>query len=465
MNKQEEIIRQPRPTQRPRTLPNGALDFAPGLLSIQESPPTRLPRAVLHTVAMLFAILLLWSIFGTLDIVASAEGRLVPQTYVKIVQPSDAGIVQEILVNEGEAVKAGQVLMRMNMKIAKADEQSLQTDLALRSLQLHRIDSELFERPLLRRPNDPADLFRQVESQLKERRQAYVDALAQHREALKKAEYEYDSAREVMTKLREVTPILRQQAEAYADLGKQGFAGQIMVRDKEREYIEKAQDLRAQAATVESLQAAIAQTKQQINQVSSQYRSNLHNERLEADGYYQKLQHEWVKQEHKSGLLELRAPQNGVVKDIATHTKGAVVSPGTVLLTVVPEDEPLVAEIMVKNDDVGFVFTQQKVKIKVVAYPFAKYGMLDGQVRHLGPDAADGQFASPDQTKEAAMKQNLSYKALVSLDTQTLSARGEQFKLVPGMQVIVEISQGKRTVMEYLLSPVRIALHDSARER
>src|ERR1035441_1558682 len=101
------------PTHKVSTLSPDALDFAPGLLSIQESPPARLPRVVMYVVGTLFLILVCWAIFGKLDIVASAEGRLVPQSYVKIVQPADGGIVQEILVKEGQRVDAGQVLMRM----------------------------------------------------------------------------------------------------------------------------------------------------------------------------------------------------------------------------------------------------------------------------------------------------------------------------------------------------------------
>jgi HlyD family secretion protein len=105
----------------PAGLSPDALEFAPGLLAIQESPPARLPRAVAYCTCALFALLLAWSLAGQLDIVASAEGKLVPQTSVKIVQPADAGIVQDILVREGQLVTAGQVLMRMDRQVAKAD--------------------------------------------------------------------------------------------------------------------------------------------------------------------------------------------------------------------------------------------------------------------------------------------------------------------------------------------------------
>jgi HlyD family secretion protein len=188
---------------------------------------------------------------------------------------------------------------------------------------------------------------------------------------------------------------------------------------------------------------------------------------MDTEGQYRKLQQDWVKQEHKTELLELRAPQSGIVKDLATHTIGTVVSPGTVLLSLVPENEPLVAEVMVKNDDVGFVYPQQQVKVKLSPYPFEKYGMLDGEVIHIGADASDTdnqQSQAKDSNKDKPAP-TMAYKALIGLKQQSLSAQGETFKLAPGMQVVAEINQGQRSVMDYLLSPIRKTLHDSGRER
>lgn len=456
-------------TDKVTVLSQEALDFSPGLLSIQESPPARLPRAVMYTVGILFAILLLWALFGKLDIIASADGHLVPETYIKIVQPSDAGIVQEILVKEGEQVRQGQVLMRMDTQLARADEKTIANDLALRSLQLRRIDAELAGKALVRKRDDPNDLFRQIESQFRDRRQSYVDVREQAREALIKSQHEYDSAREVLSKLQQITPILKQQADSYADLGKDGYAPKMMVLDKQRDYLEKSQDLRAQQSTVASLEAAVNQAKKQIDQITSKYRSDLQNERVEAEGQHRKLEQDWLKQEHRSELLELKAPQSGIVKDIATHTIGTVVSPGTVLLSIVPEHEPLVAEIMIRNEDVGFVYPHQQVKVKLAAYPFAKYGMLDGEVTRIQADSDSqtaGQGSIPrDQAGDKSQAQPSVYKAIVSLSGQVLEAEGKELKLVPGMQVVAEINQGSRTVMEYLLSPVSKTLYESGRER
>ena len=168
-----------------------------------------------------------------------------------------------------------------------------------------------------------------------------------------------------------------------------------------------------------------------------------------------------AKQQHKNALQELKAPHAGVVKDVATHTIGTVVAPGTILLSLVPIDEPLMAEVMVKNNDVGFVRQGQTVKLKLAAYPFQKYGMVEGKVTHIGADASD---APPNNGGQSALPLT-SYKAIVTLDRQQLDAQGQRFTLTAGMQVVAEIHQGERTVLEYLISPVKGVFQEAARER
>ncbi len=449
-----------------KTPSRDVLDFAPGLLSIQESPPAKLPRAVLHSVVALFSILLLWAIVGKLDIVASAEGRLVPQTYVKIVQPAEAGIVQEILVGEGQSVEAGQVLMRMDAKLTEADARTIRNEHELKRLQLRRIDAELGGLPIRTEPGDSPDILVQVTNQYAAHRQAYRDALAQEQAILGKTRHDLQAAEELARKLRETVPTYRKSAAAFEKLGKDGFYSPLASEEKQRDRIEKEQDLRAQEATVASLKSTITASERKLAQITSNYRSELHNERVETESQFRKLREDLQKIEHKSGLLALRAPQRGVIKDLATHTAGTVVSPGTVLMSLVPHDEPLQAEVLVRNEDVGFVHVDQRVKLKLAAYPFQKYGMIDGTVTHIGPDAADlaGGAAKPSgETPDTGS--GLRYKALVRLDSQQLETDGKRLRLSPGMQAIAEVHQGQRTVMEYLLSPVLKAWQEAGRER
>ncbi|MGH8623036.1 MAG: HlyD family efflux transporter periplasmic adaptor subunit, partial [Burkholderiales bacterium] len=138
------------------------------------------------------------------------------------------------------------------------------------------------------------------------------------------------------------------------------------------------------------------------------------------------------------------------------------VAPGTILLTLVPQDEPLVAEVWVSNIDAGFVLAEQKARVKLVAYPFQKYGMLDGVVKQVSADAQEKSESSNPAIKSV---QEAAYRALISLGSGHLKSQGRQLRLVPGMQVSAEIHLGTRSVLEYLLSPVQKVAHEAGRER
>jgi len=434
-------------------------EFAPGLLAIQQSPPPKLPRAVAYVVGALFMVLMAWALLARLDIVAVAEGRLVPKSYTKIVQPAEAGIVEEVLVGEGDEVVRGQVLIRLDPTLAGADSQTIAGELALKRLALRRIDAELQGVPLASQPEDDARLFAQVQAQAQGHRQAYLEALAQEQALRERAVHELKATQETLAKLQATSPLAQQRADAHKQLVADGFYSAIAFKEREREAIEQAQDLKTQASNVHGLQSAIAAQDRKIAALTSHYRSQLHAERTEVMGQLSRLEQDAQKLDFKRNLLELRAPQSGIVKDIATTTKGAVVQPGMVLLTLVPRGEQLLAEVQVRNEDIGFVRPGQAVKLKVAAYPFQRHGLLEGQVQTVAADA---------QSNETAVRQPATqgYKALIRLQSQALEPESAQpLGLEAGMQVVAEIQQGSRTVMEYLLSPVRKTVHEAARER
>ena len=431
---------------------------------LQDMPPASWARATLLSLSVLVFCLLLWAALGQLDIVAVAPGKLVPQTYLKIVQPAEQGIVKEILVREGEQVKQGQVLMRMDATVSGADRETLVAELRRHRLALRRIDAELSGIPLTRQA-EPGALFAEILAQYHANRLAYLGALAEQRSVLEKANQDLAGAREVETKLRQILPHYRRQEQAYDELSRDGFASRIMAADKQRERIEKEQDLRSQQFAIRGIQATRRQAQQRMAQISADYRRQLQTERVETAGRLNKLEQELTKQQYRDRLMELRAPQDGVVKDLATHTVGTVTEPGTVLLTLVPKAEPLQAEVWIANEDIGFVHPRQAVKLKLGAFAFQKYGMMQGVVEQVSADSSDA--AGPERHMDTPAKTNtqLAYKARVALQSQRLLADGRSYLLSPGMQVTAEIHLGRRSVLEYLLSPVSGAFHEAARER
>ncbi len=445
----------------------GAMEFAPAIVRAQHESPSPMPRAVLYVALTLFGVMLVWAFFGRLDIIAVAQGKLIPGTYLKIIQPAESGVLREILVGDGEEVKAGQVLMRMDTDVSDAEQTTVETDLALRRLQLRRIDAELANLPFNATTRDRLDLYAQAVAQYRANRGAYRSQLESEQAVLAKAGQDLNGAIEMESRLRQIVPIYQEQEAAHDKLVRDGFVSKLAGLDKTRERIEKEQELKAQAHQVASLRATIEQSRKRLAQITFNYRQQLQNEHAEANAQRLRLEQEGAKQAYRRGLLELKAPQDGVVKDLATHTAGTVVSPGTILMTLVPHNDPVKAEVWVTNEDAGFVEVNQPVKVKLAAYPFNKYGMVQGRVEYLSPDAAelpDVRERDRKDGREHVMPPS-GFRALVALDTRYLERDGKRYALNAGMLVSAEVNLGSRTVMEYLLSPVQKTVSEAGRER
>jgi HlyD family secretion protein len=435
-------------------------EFLPAILALQEQAPSPLPRVVLRIVLALFALLALWASFGQLDVVAVAEGRLVPGSQLRIVQPSEGGVLRELLVREGEAVRGGQVLARMDMRAAEADTAAAENEAALRGLQLRRIDAELAGVPLALEPRDSPRLHATVEAQREARVHAHEASLAEERAAVARARREMRAAEETRAKLAAALPVLREQEEAFARLAREGYAGRLMLAQRSRERIEAEQELRAQEHRVESARAAIEQGERRSAQVAAAYRAQLQAEHIEAQNALERARQELEKLRHRQKLAELRAPADGVVKDLATHTPGAVLAPGTVLMTLVPAGEPLLAEVWLANQDAAFVAAGQRARLKLAAYPFQKYGMLEARVLRVSADSTERGAGEPGRTAGA-----YAYRAQLEPLEQELRLGDARHALRPGMQLSAEIRLAERTVLEYVLSPVARVAHEAGRER
>jgi len=437
--------------------------FSPGILSVQSRPPHPFPRVVLVTFFLLFTSALVWATVGRLDIVAVAQGKLIPSTYVKIVQPAEAGLIREILVREGQRVEEGQTLMRMDTTQADADFRSVLEEYARARLDLRRTEAELGGVVFEQQAGDDATLYQEVLLQYESDVRALESAIAEQTAAVERAEKELALAQETKEKLEKILPLYRKEEEAYLKLSRQGHIGSMELVEKTRMRIEKEEEYQAQDLIIARESAAKLQAQRKIEQLVSENESRLRAERAQIAEKLNRLAAEMEKQKHRRSLMELKAPQSGIVKDLATHTVGTVTQPGTILMTLVPISDVLRAEVWLPNQDVGFVRPGHEVKLKLTAFQFQKYGMVDGVVEHVAADSLDS--SANGSAKEGADTSTLMYRTLIGLRQQQLNVDGVSYDLVPGMQVVAEVKLGDRTVLEYLLSPVRKAFHDAGRER
>jgi hemolysin D len=238
-----------------------------------------------------------------------------------------------------------------------------------------------------------------------------------------------------------------------------------------RAAIENQQDLEAQRATVSSLESTVVESNKALAQLRSRYDSDLHTLRMQAISQISQLEQQQTKVQFQQTNLELKAPQAGIVKELATTTIGAVVQPGTVLVSLVPRNEPLLAEVMIDNQDIGFVKPGQHVRLKLAAYPFQRYGMVDGVVKTVIADSQTqaGNQGTSEQSEnvetESGVASTMTFKATIELKQQSLMVNESPLPLAAGMQLSAEIVEGKRTVLQYLLSPVQRVVSEAGMER
>lgn len=419
-----------------------------------------LPTAHYRVSYVLLALLaagVLWATLGSVDIVVQAQGKLVPTTFVKVSQPAEAGPLAELLVVDGQAVTRGQILARLDAVQVFNDSKAEQAEVARLNLVLRAQEALMSNSPLPSHDGTPAQ--RVVIEEHVIRRQAQNFALAQASAATVKARHDWEAGVAELEKQEQTLTVASAAEAAHRALKDVGLASELTLGDKSIQRIERQQNTLAQKANVNGLDAAVLQANAGLAHTKAEFLRQLATDRSQAMAQLQKLTFSVANLDHRINLAELRAPVSGVINSLAVRAAGQVVSAGTVLMTVVPANEPLIAEVWVRNEDAGFVYPGMPVQVKVSTFPFQKYGWLEGELTWVGADAE-----VPESMKNT-QGEPLFFKARVKLPRQALSRDNKEYGLKAGMQVTADMQLGKRSLFEYLTSPLKKAVLEAARER
>ena len=420
--------------------------FLPAALSLQETPTHPAPRRAAIAICALFVIALLWSLFGKIDIVAVAQGRIVVSERTKTIQPLEASVVSKVLVKDGDAVKAGQVLIELDATAASADQTSVAEQFKASAADTQRASALLTAMATGRAPKG-ADAQLQAEWQDISARNAKLDAEQRRREA------ESATVQEAIAKLEATLPLARQRESDVKGLAEQGFMNQHAGQDRSRERIELERDLALQRARMAEAAAAIAESRQNKGAFHAETQRALRDRQAQASLKRDQLAQEKSKTEQRSRLTQLAAPVDGTVQQLVVHTSGGVVTPAQVLMIIVPKDAEVTAEVVLENKDVGFVSAGQQAEVKLETFPFTRYGTVAATVTQLSADAVNDE------------KRGAIFPATLKLNQTHLNVDGKRITLAPGMNLSAEIKTGKRRVIDYLLSPVQRAADESMKER
>jgi hemolysin D len=456
------------------------IEFLPAALEIVEAPPSPIGRAIGVTIITLFCLALAWAAFGKIDIVASAPGKIIATGRTKTIQPFETGVVRAIHVRDGQAVKAGDVLIELDTTMNIAERNHLESDLIAARLDIARLRAALSD------AEDPTVNFHPPEGASPQlvamTRQFLVNQVAEHR--AKVAAIEKQQAQKVaerattaatITKLESTIPVVQQRVDIRGALYNREFGSKLQYLETLQLLIEQQQDLGVQKNRLQESEAAIAGLTETRAQTVAEFHRNLLDELNKAEAKANGLVQDVAKAEQRAKFQTLTAPVDGVVQQLAIHTIGGVVTPAQALLVLVPEENHLEIEAMISNRDIGFVHPGQAAEIKVDTFTFTRYGLLHGKVLSVSRDAIShdrpqdkaNERGAPgaDNASSEPKGQELSYAARISLDRTQMQIDDNLVNLGMGMAVTVEIKTGERSVLSYLLSPILKYKHESMHER
>jgi len=461
-------------------------EFLPAALELIETPPSPIAVALLWFVCVGFSALLTWSYFGHLDIYATASGKIQPNGGSKIVQPLSPGRVIAMHVENGSHVKAGDVLIELDptetsadLKAQRLELQATRAEIARRGVAISIASSDALSlRPI---PFDPgvSDVLRNREENVLA---ADIAHLVSTRDSLKAQLAEsiarHDGVLMTVTARNSLLAVLKERVDVRNAIDAQGGGYRAKVIDALQEYEREKTNLASDEGQLIEVDASknsvSAKIDEEIAQFIDEQTSKLAEAQRKRDGLVQDL----IKATMKETQTRLTAPISGMVQQLSVTTVGQVVSSGQSLMTIVPDSAPIEIEAMILNRDIGFVKVGQPVTIKIDAFPFTRYGTLNGTVATISHDGVDQKTAAnlsdaasltrpqgAPTSANSATAETLAFPARIAISRETIDVDGSKVHLRPGMSVTVEVKTGQRRAIDYVLSPLREIKSASLQER
>ena len=432
------------------------LTFLPAALEVQQSPPSRYGRIIALAIGAFFFLLILWSCFGTVDVIASFQGKTIPVGQVKIVQPREAGVVRAIHVEEGQRVQKGDLIIALDSTETRANVDSLMFDLGISRLNAAFAQAQLFQNPAeaFATVSDlEPELVTAAERLFQDEQQRLNAQIAGIEAEILRTEAEIRDAVIEQKALRKTIPMVRERLKSQEKMLQEGYSSKFDVLSLRQELHEYHAMLESTAEAHTRGVASVENLRARHQEVHADYQTRAGQKRLDAIKQIALLQQSLRKERQRLHYQSLRAPVSGIVQQLSIHTIGGVVHSADPLMVIVPENIPLEIEAFILNKDMGFVATGQEAEIKFEAFPFTRYGTAIGTLAEISTDA----IVHPDLGPV--------YKAKVTLQRQTIDIEGKTTALSPGMNVAVEVKTGKRRIIEFFLSPLLRYQDEAIRER
>lgn len=413
-------------------------------------------RAFAWPAMIMIAVSIGWSSVAELDEVAVTSGEVVPMGRVKVVQHLEGGIIKDIYVREGDTVKENQPLMLLDLASSGTNREELRARLDGLLLLASRVEAEANGKT----PEFPADIAGRQPAVLAGQRQTFEarkreleSTINVMREQVRQKELEIrelDSKRKASTRNHELA---KQRLKMSSSLLGSGLTARNEHLKLEAEVESLEGEVQILVSSFPRAQAALSESQQRQREIEVKFRREAQDELSKTELEMSRVRELLAKATDQGIRLEVRSPNDGIVKNMKFTTLGGVVRPGDPIMEIVPTGESLVVESKLNPTDRGYVERGQRALIKVSTYDYARYGGLDGEVILVAPDSTTDQQG------------NVFFRVVVHPDKTYLGRRAGELPITPGMQATVDIHTGTKSVMEYMIKPVLKLRHEAFRER
>lgn len=412
--------------------------------AILERTPSKVSTVLKIWLVTIF-LAIIWASFASIDEITRGNGKVIPYGQNQVIQNLEGGIVESIMVHEGDEVKKDQIILKINnsrsisnstsneikLLSLKAKKMRLQAEANLMPFDLPQTDDEIFKRQLQLEKrlynsdmNEYTAKDNSLSDQIQQKKQEYQEAL--------------DSIDNIQRSLRYV----QEEIEMTAPMVKEGVKSKVDFLKLKREGNDITQKLDAAKSSLPRLKSAISEYRNKRIEAKQKFVNDKREELNKVTSDYESLNAEQVALTDQVNRTLVRSPVNGIVQKLFVNTVGGVIKPGEDLVEIVPTSEKLYLEVKIKPTDIAFIRPGAEAKVKFTAYDYAIYGGLVGKVVNISPDSITDE------------KDNTYYQIKIETEKNYLGTPEHPLRIIPGMVVDVNIVTGKKTVMEYILKPI-----------
>lgn len=432
-------------------------EFMEELEAVTRMKPTLTSNLMLISISGLILFLLLWAGLSRIEELTRGVGQVVPSQEIQVVQSLEGGILADLMVDEGDLVEKGQILLRISDVASSSEERGAEfQSLALKAKKA-RLEAEARGESTLALPAEieqgAPDIARNEQALFVSRQEEVVNRRSILDDKINRAESELAEVSAKIKRLSDSRGLLQKELNITKEMVRKRAVPELEEIRLTRELNDISGQIRESEERVGGLQADLRTAQKERADIESKYKSQALGELNEVQTQLRKLSESLTAIGDRVFRSELRSPVKGVVNKVALKTVGGVIEPAMKLVEIVPLDDELKVVARVAPDEIAFLRPGQDVKVKITAYDPQRYGSLDGTLTRIGANSVTDREGNAFFEIEAKTAKNY------------LGSADRPLPITPGMVAQTEVITGKKTILEYLLKPVLRAKDKALTER